>query len=154
MGFFGKIASKCRTAASLRPADWTALGEAWLALSAARAAVRLRPLPKLLHDAAAANAAPALKPARDPRPDIERLQRLVRIAARYRLNPATCLPRALALRGMLRRRGIPAALEIGVRKDGERLRAHAWLVYDGRPIGEPEEVAEEFVPLLGPERRP
>ena len=154
MDFFGKIANKCRTAASLGPADWLSLGEAWLALAAARAAVRFRPLPKLLRDAADVNASTAAAPARDPRPEIERLQRLVRIAARYRLSPATCLPRALALRAMLRRRGIPAALEIGVRKDGERLRAHAWLVHDGRPIGEPEEVAAEFVPLLGPEPRP
>jgi hypothetical protein len=153
MGFFARIARKCRTAASLRPRDWLALAEAWAAVGAAAAAIRLRPLPRLLRDAADANAAPAPRPAADPRPEIDRLLRLVRIAARYRLRPAACLPRSLALRWMLRRRGIPAALEIGVRKDGGRLRAHAWLVYDGAPIGEPEEVAAEFVPLLGPEAR-
>lgn len=46
----------------------------------------------------------------------------------------TCLKRALALQYLIRRAGSSAELHVGVRRDeaGE-LRAHAWLVRDGRP---------------------
>jgi hypothetical protein len=39
-----------------------------------------------------------------------------------------CLPQALAARTLLRRRGVPCALHLGLGRDARgRLRAHAWL---------------------------
>jgi len=40
---------------------------------------------------------------------------------------ANCLPRALAAQAMLRRRGVPSRLCLGVAREGEALSAHAWL---------------------------
>lgn len=40
---------------------------------------------------------------------------------------ARCLERALAGHLMLRRRGLPSTLYLGVSRDGDELRAHAWL---------------------------
>ena len=44
-----------------------------------------------------------------------------------RATPDSCLPQALAGRLMLRRRGLPSTLSLGVRHDGEGLQFHAWL---------------------------
>jgi hypothetical protein len=69
-------------------------------------------------------------------------------AARYGLTRPLCLTRAVALRGMLRRRGMTGAdVRVGVvRRDGE-FQAHAWvecgdLVFDSAPGA-----AQSFVPL-------
>jgi hypothetical protein len=58
----------------------------------------------------------------------------------------TCLVRAVAGRLMLRRRRIPSALILGVRRDPEALAAHAWLtVADGVVCGGDE--AGKYRPL-------
>ena len=68
-----------------------------------------------------------------PRPDAAELRRLVRLveAVDERLpGGAHCLRRALVLCVLLRRRGVPATVEIGVaRRDGGII-AHAWLAVD------------------------
>jgi hypothetical protein len=48
----------------------------------------------------------------------------------------TCLSRSLTLCWLLRRIGVETELLIGVRKDGERLLAHAWVVCQGVVIGD------------------
>jgi hypothetical protein len=40
---------------------------------------------------------------------------------------AVCLPRALAIHAMLRRRGIASRLCLGVARNGQELIAHAWV---------------------------
>lgn len=47
-----------------------------------------------------------------------------------------CLVRSVALYGALRRQGWPVAFVTGVRMEEGRLRQHAWLELDGRPIPE------------------
>lgn len=49
-----------------------------------------------------------------------------RVAARPWMN-ALCLPRAIAAHAMLRRRGIPSRLCLGVAREGHALVAHAWV---------------------------
>jgi len=51
-----------------------------------------------------------------------------------RLWPTTCLYRALGSYALLRAAGQEVRFVIGVCKDGEELRAHAWLERDGRAI--------------------
>lgn len=46
-----------------------------------------------------------------------------------------CLPRALLLSALLRRRRMSAALCLGARADGA-FDAHAWVEIDGRPVNE------------------
>jgi Transglutaminase-like superfamily/Coenzyme PQQ synthesis protein D (PqqD) len=61
-----------------------------------------------------------------------------RLAARLfqplRFWPTTCLYRALGSYALLRAAGQEVRFVIGVRKDGDRLLAHAWLERDGRAI--------------------
>jgi transglutaminase superfamily protein len=47
---------------------------------------------------------------------------------------ALCLPRALALHAMLRRRGITSRLCLGVAREGRELTAHAWVEVGGNKI--------------------
>ena len=65
-----------------------------------------------------------------------RIARLVAIAAYHGPYRATCLRQSLALWWLLRRRGIPAELRIGVRKDDGELQAHAWVEHDGQALND------------------
>lgn len=80
---------------------------------------------------------------------IEPWVRAVDVAARHHLYSMPCVPRALALRSLLAEEGIVTELRIGVRKEGCRLAAHAWIEYRGMPIGEASTVLERFA-LLAP----
>ena len=64
--------------------------------------------------------------------------RMVLAAARNSPIPSTCLERSLSLWWMLARQGIATQFRIGVRKDGEKFAAHAWVERDGVAVGEPE----------------
>jgi len=63
--------------------------------------------------------------------DASAICRVVGTAARHGLFSATCLRQALALWFLLRRRGMAAELRIGVRKNADRLEAHAWVESNG-----------------------
>ena len=69
-------------------------------------------------------------------------------AAAYTHRPQRGLPRPGTRPGLLRRRGIPASLRIGVRRDAGRIAAHAWIEVAGTPLGEPAAVEERFVALV------
>jgi hypothetical protein len=47
---------------------------------------------------------------------------------------ATCLKRSLILLRLLRKRGIPAELRLGVRKVDDDFSAHAWIECAGRTL--------------------
>jgi Transglutaminase-like superfamily len=74
----------------------------------------------------------------------------VAAAARHHLYPMRCVPRALTLRWLLGRHGIPSELKIGVLRQGDALTAHAWVERAGRAIGEPAGIEERFAPLAAP----
>src|SRR5205807_5278478 len=64
------------------------------------------------------------------------IARLVDAAARHGPYRATCLPRALVLWWLLRRRGIMSDLRIGVHKEAGQLTAHAWIELAGAPLND------------------
>jgi hypothetical protein len=64
--------------------------------------------------------------------------RMVLAAARHSPLPSTCLERSLSLWWLLARQGIATQFRIGVRKDGEKFGAHAWVERNGVAIGEPQ----------------
>jgi hypothetical protein len=64
-------------------------------------------------------------------------------AGRY-IPGGTCLAKSLALTWILRGRGVPAEVRIGVRKNGA-LEAHAWVECEGIAVTEPARVADRFV---------
>ncbi|MDH3734023.1 MAG: lasso peptide biosynthesis B2 protein [Gemmatimonadota bacterium] len=61
----------------------------------------------------------------------------------------TCLVKALALRGMLARRGQPSGVRLGVARNGLGLDAHAWVEVPG--VGEFGRAGQhlDFIPLGG-----
>jgi hypothetical protein len=68
-------------------------------------------------------------------------------AARYGCFRPRCLVRSLAVQRMLRRRGIGASqLQIGVRVEGGRLAAHAWVEMNGVVIGDSLQYVRRFTP--------
>jgi Transglutaminase-like superfamily len=74
------------------------------------------------------------RPSAAPNLDVDqRIAWAVTSAARY-VPAATCLTQALAAKVLLTVAGREARLTIGVEKDGNRLRAHAWVEGNGRVI--------------------
>jgi|RhiMethySRZTD1v2_1073278.scaffolds.fasta_scaffold952793_2 transglutaminase superfamily protein len=66
-------------------------------------------------------------------------------ACRYYPRETACLQRSVALSWMLRRRGIPADLEIGVRQTP--FESHAWVEVEGKVINDGQRVREVYEPL-------
>jgi len=64
--------------------------------------------------------------------DLERAARLVEAAAAFYPLKATCLKKSLILLRILRTRGLPAELCLGVRKVENDLTSHAWIECNGR----------------------
>jgi hypothetical protein len=58
-----------------------------------------------------------------------------------------CLVRALALLGDARRHGYAPSIAVGVRREGDAVQSHAWLVLDGKPFLESHETPERFAPI-------
>lgn len=83
---------------------------------------------------------------------VQHVQWLVRVAAGHHLYLMRCLRQSLVLQWLLARQDIVTDLQFGVQKEAGKLRAHAWLEYDGRPIGQPHNIAECFVALMTKEQ--
>ena len=118
------------------------LVEAVFMLLAAKLAIRVLPAARLLSWAG-----------REPRnqrrfanPELPALAaKVVTEAAPLRCIKAACLPQALSLQAMLRRRGIQSRLCLGVARNGQRLAAHAWVQIDRKVIiGETREAFAEL----------
>ncbi len=75
---------------------------------------------------------------------VEITARMVRAAARNSLLSSTCLERSLCLWWLLARQNIATQFRIGVKKDGEKFAAHAWVERDGVATGEPESAHLHF----------
>jgi transglutaminase superfamily protein len=80
--------------------------------------------------------APAKPAPPHPVPEGRRLGSAVVRTLRLLPTDSRCLMRSLVLTRLLARRGIPATLVIGVRKDDE-FAAHAWVEYEGTPLLDP-----------------
>lgn len=64
--------------------------------------------------------------------------------AAARLPYATCLPRSLTLWAMLRRRQIMADLHVGVQKEADIFKAHAWVEVEGEVLNDRGDVRDRF----------
>ena len=69
---------------------------------------------------------------------IANASRMVLAAARICPIRSTCLERSLCLWWLLARQNIATRFRIGVKKDGEKFSAHAWVERLGEAIGEPD----------------
>jgi Transglutaminase-like superfamily len=77
-------------------------------------------------------------------PHIQALGDAVNIAARHTPFPVTCLTRSLLLGWLLRRRGVPSSLRIGVRLTQGAFAAHAWVECAGVPVNDRPDIAAQF----------
>jgi Transglutaminase-like superfamily len=64
---------------------------------------------------------------------------MVKAAGYHGQMRATCLEESLALWYLLRAGGLQPKIRIGVRKNGGKFEAHAWVEQDGAPLNEPEQ---------------
>lgn len=76
---------------------------------------------------------------------VERTAYHVAVAAAFFPGRAVCLEQSLSLYVLLRRRGVPAQLKLGVQ--AYPFYAHAWVELDGEPVNEDREVVEKFQPM-------
>jgi hypothetical protein len=56
-----------------------------------------------------------------------------------------CLARSLTLWFLLKREGIETELKFGMKKENEKLLAHSWLEYDGKPLITKSEINEGYI---------
>ena len=75
----------------------------------------------------------------------ERAARRVAVAAAFFPGRAICLEQSIALYVLLRRRAVPAVLQLGVQP--YPFKAHAWVEVDGQPIYENADDLIKFVPF-------
>jgi hypothetical protein len=72
------------------------------------------------------------------------VMRAVGAAVRHGLGHPTCLEQSLTLWWLLQREGVTSQLRIGVRKDGDKFEAHAWVECEGEALGEPGKVHQHY----------
>jgi hypothetical protein len=109
-------------------ADQALLIEASLCLGIARLAIKFLPFRWIKRGWGESQAAPPEKPDATPPELLERISRAVAKASRHLPWDCACLAQAMAAKAMLKRRGIPSTLCLGLTTDGEaRVRGHAWL---------------------------
>jgi hypothetical protein len=100
----------------------------------------------------AGNQQPALRDSTDSKAienNARVIARMEESAARHLPFESNCLEQSLTLWWLLRRRGIPADLRIGVRKDSGSFEAHAWVEVNGAVLSEAGNQHTHFVPLEG-----
>jgi hypothetical protein len=84
---------------------------------------------------------------------------MVRGAGHHGIGHPNCLKESLAIWWLLARQGIASDLRLGVRKDGEKIEAHAWVECGGAPLNDTETKLPHFaafdaaVASLPPESR-
>jgi hypothetical protein len=64
---------------------------------------------------------------------------MVNAADQYGLVHPSCLAKSLTIWWLLGRQGITSHLRIGIRKEGEKFEAHAWVEREGTALNEPDE---------------
>jgi hypothetical protein len=130
---------------ALTAAQRLVLVEAALLLPLVAAALRLaglRASRRLLERYAGRSGSP-------PKMEPTAVARMVAVAARHGLVRAGCLPSALTLEALLRRRGWAPELRLGVRKHEAGFEAHAWIEHEGVALMEPFRQHVGFVPFEG-----
>lgn len=146
------IARALRKARRMSWQEWRLLLEAARLALFVEIALRVRPFDRLLARLEATNARLelflSLGRSDAGRPSRAACAHAVDLAYRLLPLPRTCLNESLALFGLLRRQGIDAHFRLGVRKESERLVAHAWIQREDTPL---EWTDEPYLPLPIPD---
>ena len=79
--------------------------------------------------------------------EIANVVRMEEAAARNLFFDTNCLEQSLVLWWLLQKRGVPADLLIGARKDANHFEAHAWVEFAGAALNSTGESHLHFVPF-------
>lgn len=123
--------------------DWVDLIAGQGALLRAQLLVWTRPRGLLL---APAQPPPTVEPGdRDVEPMVRRLALAVERAADHGLFRPSCLVRAVALQRLLEAHGFVGSwIRVGIRREGGRFWAHAWVNYAGHVLADQEWRVKRF----------
>jgi hypothetical protein len=75
---------------------------------------------------------------------VDQTVQLVETIAGRHLTKITCLPRALTITRLLGRRGIRTDLKMGLRKEEDIVKGHAWVEYNQRPINDADDISTVY----------
>lgn len=78
---------------------------------------------------------------------IKQIIQLSEVAGRFHLRKMNCLRRCLSQQKMLSKRGFNACMHIGVDIEEGKLKAHAWLTFQGKIINDSPEVLIQYSEL-------
>lgn len=85
----------------------------------------------------------------DPLQILRRVDRIVRIVVFWKFANR-CFYRSFAVATLLRRRGVPAGIDFGLRLSGNRRRqCHCWVTIRGTPLGEEADPRTTFTIAAG-----
>ncbi|MBI3696751.1 MAG: lasso peptide biosynthesis B2 protein [Acidobacteria bacterium] len=133
-------------AADLSWRDWWSLAEAFTTLLVVTVAARTVSFDRLQRRAMTIRDGPARR-LDETREMIRRTVWLVAVAANHHPIRMRCLARSVALVWMLARRGCATELKLGVRREEERLEAHAWVEWRGEAVNDSPASHDRFAPL-------
>ncbi|HTY56224.1 MAG TPA: lasso peptide biosynthesis B2 protein [Candidatus Binataceae bacterium] len=141
---------KFRRLAELYAAEWPVLFQLTALALLLRVGLKLTTLPRLSGAVARYASNPLLKhlPLLNRKFTLDRLCALADLAARVTYGSGRCLGRSLLILWLLKIRGHPAELLVGVNKQQAVFNAHAWIETEGRVIGDRPETTEQFAILL------
>ena len=137
---------------ALPPADQGLLIRAFISLGVVDIALRLAGFQWVMRRAR------SVSQSSSPHVDAQALSRARRYAhwlscaSRNHIVRARCLHRSLVLHRWLRQENLPSILRIGVRKEGDDLKAHAWVELAGQPVNDPPSAVAPFTLLANPHR--
>lgn len=129
------------------PADWLGIAKAYGYLLRATAGLYLfhKDLTPLLKRSRASLDEPSSTNVNGAFAD--KAARYIDIASRHPFLWARCLQRSMALCMWLDSRGFRPALRIGIRKNGSKLEAHAWVEHGEQVLNDSPIVEKEFTRL-------
>jgi len=141
---------KLRRLSEISLSEWLFLTQLVPLTLVARVAVKLVALPRLLGFMARYTGNRWLRwfPVHHGGYEVAQLAPLADLAARITYGQGRCLGRSLLLFWLLRVRGEPAELVVGIDKEAAALHSHAWIELRRRVIGDQPQFIRRFTLLL------
>jgi hypothetical protein len=141
---------KLRKLSEISLNEWLFLAQLVPFTLVARVAVKLLALPRLMGFMARYTGNRWLRrfPVNHGGYEVVHLARLADIAARVTHGQGRCLGRSLLLFWLLKARGEPAELLIGISKEAAAFHSHAWIQVRQRVIGDHPQLIRRFAILL------
>ena len=147
-GFWRADITKLVRLLTLSPHRWSALGQAYWLLLKAYARTKIGADPSGLSLEARPTSPDGCVLTLEQKKVIDEAVWSVDVASRHPFRWVKCLQRSLAVLWWLESRGVDADLQIGVRKERNDLRAHAWVEHHGVVLNDRQSVPKVYAPLV------